>query len=548
MKSRVGKEKIIMKEKFARWGELFKLYLKRDWKKIVFWILGLGLFSGAFVPAFEEIGKGQGLMAMFETLKNPAMISMVGPTPVESAADYTLGAMYAHEMLLFCGLFAMIISALHVVSHTRKEEDHGLTELVRSFQVGRQANSLAVITEIVLINVLLALFISGVMISFGADTITAKGSFLFGASIGMAGILGGVVALIMAQIMPTSSGATGSSLGIVGLLYILRAGTDVSNVDFSMLNPMGWTYLTYPFTKNNWVPLIFAVVFCIIAVIIAFALEGGRDMGAGYLPVREGRESAKKSLLSVHGLFIKINKGVMISWLIAFVIMGAAYGSIYGDMQTFLSSNEMMKQMFTLSGVSIEESFTGTIMMVMIGLVSILPIAIVNKLYSEEVRLHLSQLYATKVTRAKLYWVSVILAVVTGVVGIFLASSSLGGTAISAMGDSSTMNFEQFIAAGYNFLPSVLFFTGLAALALGWSPKLGKVVYAYLGYSFALNYFDGILDLPEWFSKTAVQSWIPRMPIDQFDGAIFITMTVISIVLMVLGYIGYRTRDMVEGA
>jgi len=548
MKSRAGMEEINMNEKFARWGTLFKLYLKRDWKKIIIWILGLGLFSGGFIPAFQEIAKGQGLIGMYETLKNPAMISMVGPTPVGSAAEYTLGAMYAHEMLLFCGLFAMIMAALHVVSHTRKEEDHGLTELVRSFQVGRQANSFAVIAEIILINVLLALFIFTVMTSFGADTITAKGSLLFGASIGMAGILGGVVALVMAQIMPTSSGTTGSSLAIVGLLYILRGGTDISNVNFSMLNPMGWTYLTYPFTRNNWVPLIFAVVFCIIAVIIAFALEGNRDMGAGYLPVREGRESAKKSLLSVPGLFIRINRGVIISWLIAFVVMGAAYGSIYGDMQTFLSSNDVMKQMFTLADVSLEESFTGTIMMVMIVLVSILPIVIVNKLYSEEVRLHLSQLYATKVTRAQFYWVNIILAVVVGIVGILLASGSLGGTAISIMGDSSTMNLKQFLAAGYNFLPSVLFFIGLAALALGWIPKLGKAIYVYLGYSFALNYFGGMLNLPEWFSKTAVQSWIPRMPVDQFDGVIFITMTAISIVLMVLGYAGYRTRDMVEGA
>ncbi len=537
-----------MKEKFARWDILFMQYLKRDWKKIIIWIFVLGLFSGGFVPAFEEIGKGQGLLGMYETMQNPAMISMVGPTPVSTAADYTLGAMYAHEMLLFCGLFAMIMAALHVVSHTRKEEEHGLTELVRSFQVGRQANSLAVITETVLINILLALFISGVMTSFGADTISVKGSLLFGASVGMAGILGAVIALVMAQIMPTSSGATGSSLGIVGLLYIVRAGTDASNVKLSMLNPMGWTYLTYPFTENNWIPLVIAVTFSIIVVIIAFALEGGRDMGAGYLPEREGRGAAKKSLLSVPGLFIRINKGVMIGWLIAFVILGAAYGAIYGDMQTFLESNEMMSKMFTLSGVSIEESFTGTIMMVMIGLVSVLPIATVNKLFAEETRLHLSQLYSTKVTRTKLYCTSVILAIVVGIVGILLASGSLGGMAISAMGDGSSMNMGDFIAAGYNFLPSVLFFTGLAALALGWAPKLGKIIYIYLGYSFALNYFGGILDLPEWFLKTAVQSWIPRMPVDKFDGATFIIITVISITLMIFGYYGYRKRDMVEGA
>lgn len=537
-----------MKEKFARWNTLFLLYLKRDWKKVLVWVLGLGLFSAAFIPAFEEIAKGQGLLGMYETMQNPAMIAMVGPTPIETAGDYTLGAMYAHEMLLFCGLFAMVIAALHVVSHTRKEEDLGLTELVRSFQIGRQANSFAVMMETLLINVLLALFISGVMMSFGADTISAKGSFLFGASIGIAGILGAGIALVMAQIMPASSGATGSTLGIIGLLYIVRAGTDIFNVDLSMINPLGWTYLTYPFTENNLIPLIFAIIFSIIMLVIAFSLEGARDMGAGYLPEREGRESAKKSLLSVRGLFIKINKGVMISWLIAFVFMGAAYGSIYGDMQTFLGSNEMLKQMFTHSGVTIEESFTGTIMMVMIGLVSILPIAIVNKLFSEESRLHLSQLYATKVTRSQFYWTSIGLAIFASLVGILLAAGALGGTAITSMGDKSTMDIIDFLAAGFNFLPSVLFFTSLAALALGWAPKLGKVVYIYLAYSFFLNYFGGILDLPKWFSNTAIQSWIPRMPLEDFDVPIFITITVISIAIMIIGYLGYHRRDMIEGA
>src|SRR5699024_12103107 len=136
-------------------------------------------------------------------------------------------------------------------------------------------------------NILLALFIAGVMLSFGADTISAEGSLLFGASVGMAGIIGAGIALIMAQIMPPSSAATGSSLGIVGLLYIVRAGTDVCNVDLSMMNPLGWTYLTFPFTDYNWFPLIYALIFSIIVAFIAFTLEGGRDMGAGYLPQRE---------------------------------------------------------------------------------------------------------------------------------------------------------------------------------------------------------------------------------------------------------------------
>src|SRR5699024_10067332 len=142
------------------------------------------------VPFFEEIAKGQGLQGMYETMQNPAMIAMVGPTPITIAAEYTVGALYAHEMLLFCSLFAMIMSILHVVWHTRKEENLGLTELIRSFQIGRQANSFAVMMEIVLINIVLAILISGMMIGFGADTISVGGSMVFGATIGMAGITG----------------------------------------------------------------------------------------------------------------------------------------------------------------------------------------------------------------------------------------------------------------------------------------------------------------------------------------------------------------------
>src|SRR5699024_4832070 len=168
-----------MKEKFIRWNILFFQYLKRDWKKMLIWILSVGLFSSGFVPAFEEIAKGQGAAGMFETLQNPAMISIVGPTPVETASDYTVGAMYGHEMLLFCGLFAMIVSLLHVVSHTRKEEELGLTELVRSFQIGRQANSLAAIIEIVLVNMVIAVLIFVMMISFNVETISIQGSLLF---------------------------------------------------------------------------------------------------------------------------------------------------------------------------------------------------------------------------------------------------------------------------------------------------------------------------------------------------------------------------------
>ena len=537
-----------MKEKFALWELLFLKYLQRDWKKILLWVVLLAGFSGGFVPFFDEIGQGTGLAGMFETMQNPAMASMVGPTPVTKASDYTVGAMYAQEMLLFCGLFAMIMTALHVIGHTRKEEDLGLQELIRSFRVGRQANSLAVMVEMILINLLVGALTAGVLSSFKAASIDVSGSLLFGSSIALAGILGGVIALFFAQIMATSAGATGASLGFIGLLYLLRGATDVSAVKWSMANPMGWTYLTHPFTTNRWYPLLFGVIFSVVVMGLSFVLEGKRDLNDGYLPEWEGRAHAPKSLLSVFGLLFRLNRGIIISWLIGFAVLGAAYGSIYGDMQSFLESNELMEAMFTQSGTSIEASFTATIMMVMMGMTAILPIALVNKLGAEESRQHLSQLFSTKVSRLQFYGWTIFLAVVSGALGILASAGGLGASALSVMSDKTTMTMSDFLQAGFNFFPVILFFTGLAGLVLGFVPALGKLLYVYLGYSFALSYFGGILDLPDWLSQTSALNWPSQMPIQDFDTTAFLVVLGVSFVLLVLGLLGYQKRDLKEGA
>jgi len=531
-----------MSEKFAQWGQLLKFYIKRDWKRILLWVVLLGLFAGGFVPAFEEVAEDQGLAPMYEILQNPGTVAIIGTTPIETAADYTIGAMFSQNLLLFTALFTAIICSLHVISHTRKEEDQGITEYLSSFKIGRQANSLAVIIESIFINLLLMLIIAGIMLSFNSDSITVEGTFLYAASLAMAGIMGAVVALVMAQIFPNSSGATGSSLAIIGLLYVTRAVTDIVNVDLTLFNPLGWIYLTYPFTENNWIFLFFGAVFSIILLIIAFVLEDKRDMDTNYLPEKQGREKANKSLLSIPGLFMRLNKGIIISWLVALILLGIGYGSIYGDLQMFIESNEFIAQMFGAEGFSIEETLTGTILMTLVSLAAILSIVVVNKLFTEEKKSHLNQIFSTRITRAKLYWTNIILAVIVGIIGIGLASGFLGTAALAVMEEgSSPMELSDFFAMGYNQLAVLLFITGLAALFLGWAPKLNFLPYVYVAYSYVIN---GFLDFPEWVENTTVHSWVPKMPMEEFDGTVFPTVTFISLIMMVIGYMGYNRRDL----
>lgn len=534
-----------MKERFARSHLLFWQYVKRDWKKIFLWVFGLGLFSGGFVPAFQEIAKDEGALGLYETLKNPAMISMIGPTPVEQAANYSIGAMYAHQMLLFSGLFAAIISILHILRHTRKAEEEGILEFIRAFQIGRQANALALMMEIIFIHLLLTLFITGLMISFQVDSVTWQGALLFGSAVGMAGLIGATLALITAQLMAHHASCVGLALGMIGFLYLSRGMTDLSQLTLSAFNPLGWVYFTFPFTENNWYFLLIGGLFVVFGTFFAFFLKERRDLGSGYFPERSGRAYAKSSLLSVWGLLFRLNRGILLSWLLAFIVLGTAYGSIYGDMQTFVEGNEMMQQMFSQAGFSLEESFTATIIVVMVCLVAILPIVIINKLFADETRSHFSQVFATKVSRTKLFITNVFLAVLASIVGILCATGSLGLTAIYTTKQEG-MNLGDFMIAGFHLFPVVLFFLSLATLALGWLPSLGKFVYIYLTYAFFLDYFSKMLNLPEALLKTSLLYWPPKLPIEAFDGLLFFSMTAISLILICLGWLGYNRRDLQE--
>jgi len=110
------------------------------------------------------------------------------------------------------------------------------------------------------------------------------------------------------------------------------------------------------------------------------------------------------------------------------------------------------------------------------------------------------------------------------------------------------MDLSEFLLVGYNQLPGLLFITGIAALLLGWAPRLNMITYVYLGYTFVINYFGNIIDFPKWVSNTAIQHWIPRMPQETFDATIFLTITGISLVMMIIGAIGYNRRDFIEDA
>ena len=236
-----------MKNDFTQTFALLRFQLRQKWLWLSLWLLGLTAFASGYVPAFEKIAEDQGKVGLFVTMQNPAMTAIVGPLPVDVANNYTLGVMYGHEMTLFIAVVTMMIAGSFMIEQTRKTEENGQLEILKSLGIGARAYSMAAILLVLMHTILMVALISGILVSYHVQTVDVAGSVYFASSIGLASLLGASLAYVCAQIFPTSSQARGIFFSLVGLLYLLRASTDVSNLNFSKINPLAWTYLGQPF-------------------------------------------------------------------------------------------------------------------------------------------------------------------------------------------------------------------------------------------------------------------------------------------------------------
>ena len=169
----------------------------------------------------------------------------------------------------------------------------------------------------------------------------------------------------------------------MGILYVLRAGTDVSNLTLSKFNPLAWTYLGHPFYQNDWYYLIGLFLLTLVVFSIGLVLESSRDLGSSTIAPKKGKTKASKCLATPLGFFFYLNRSTIISWLLADGVIALMYGSIYGDIDTFVSSNKLISQMFANNSTTLINSFTSLIMVVTIAIGLVMPLVVVHKVQFE---------------------------------------------------------------------------------------------------------------------------------------------------------------------
>ncbi|MFX3964404.1 ABC transporter permease, partial [Streptococcus suis] len=65
-----------------------------------------------------------------------------------------------------------------------------------------------------------------------------------------------------------------------------------------------------------------------------------------YFPERKARLHGKKVHFGFPGLVLNLEKKMIIGWLLASFVLGLVYGSMFGQIDNFISSNKTVKELF----------------------------------------------------------------------------------------------------------------------------------------------------------------------------------------------------------
>lgn len=530
-----------MKSMLANTKDLAQFILRLDRIRITIWIFGITVFTLIVPAAFVGLYESQAEMdAMAQTMVNPAMVAMVGPGDID---NYTIGAMTAHQMLLLTAVVVGIMSILLLTRHTRADEEDGRVELIRSLPSGRLSYLNAALLIVGFSSIALALINGLGLYALGIESMDLMGSLLYGAALGGTGLMFAGVTAVFAQLCETSRGTIGWSMAVLLICYLFRAVTDVSNEALSWISPLGWVTKTEAYTTNNWWPIFLMVTLSAVLFILANYLHSIRDLERGFLPSKPGRRAASRFLQSPIGLSLRLQRTGLMVWAVGIFVMGASYGSVLGDMESFFEGNELMEQMLQqVEGATLTEQFIPMLLVVMSVLSTVPSVMAVNKIRGEEKKERLDHILGRAVSRARLLSGYVLIAIVSAFIMLSLAAIGLwsAGSAVIDEGLAFTLIYQAIMS----YYPAILVMIGISVLLIGWLPKFTQVIWAYVLYSFITIYLGALLDFPKWLGKLSPFGHIPSVPLEEISLMVIFILCAVAVGLMGLGFSGFSKRDL----
>jgi ABC-2 type transport system permease protein len=526
---------------FAGTGQLVRLALRRDRIRLPVWLLGIAgitYVSGAAVAGlYTNQAQIDGYAALVET--SPITVAFAGP-PI--GLD-TIAGIVIYEVSFTAIVGVALMAVLTTTRHTRAEEESGRSELVRATEVGRHAGAAAALVTTAMACALLGLLL---WLALLPTALTAQSAALFGAGIAVLGLVYAGVALCLAQLFVHSRTATSAGVLAFAVGYCLRAAGDVREDWLVWLSPVGWIQAVHVPTENLWWPLLLPLVASALLLGLAVALAERRDFGGGLLPSLPGRATAPPTLPGTLGLGWRVQRGAVLGWSVALLLMAMLTGGLAQSMQDMVESNPALADMLELaSGGSIIDSYIATMVLILGLTVGGFAIWSTSHPGASEDQGQLELVLSGPLGRVRSMTENLLVTVATTTA--VLAASALGLGIAQALVTGELSEGARAFGSQMAYLPAILTLVGVVALFAGWLPRWSWAGYLVLSFYFVIGWLGGLLDPPQWMVELSAFSHTPRVPIESAWGWELPILTLVALALMGLGVAGFRRRDLGAG-
>lgn len=521
---------------------LVRLALRRDRVRLSVWVLSLGLMTVYAAQALNGLYPTAVDRQVRATLvSSPAAVMLTGPG--YGLADYSLGAMIANEFALSLVVASAIMSIFVVVRHTRAEEESGRAELVRAGATGTYAPMAAAGIVAVLANLAVGAVELGALVGSG---LAAPDSLAL--VLGMAGVslVFAALAAVCVQVAAGARAASGAGLALLGVTFVTRAVGDVLERGGSLLSwfsPIAWMHQLRPYVDLRWWPLLLMLGLTLLAAATAIALVRGRDVGAGLLAPRPGRRHASLGLSGPLGLAWRQQRGSVLAWTIALVVMFASSGSL---VQTAADSmNDLPPAVVTMLGIHSEDlvaGFLGVMGTLAALAVGAFAVASVLRLPGEDQAGRSEPVLSSALGRARWLDSGLALAALASALLLLASGVAMGVAAAVVSGDAGWIG--RAIGATLICLPAVLVLIGVTATLYGLRSSAGTGAWLLVGYTVVVGLFGGLLRLPGWALNFSPFHVTPQLPADDFSLAPLLLLSGSAVLLALIGTALFRRRDL----
>jgi ABC-2 type transport system permease protein len=529
---------------------LFRLALRRDRVQLPVWIVALTVTQWVTAASVLRLYPTEADRVAYAvgTARSAAAVAFDG---IVSGTGN--GAVVTSQSLLVVSLGAALMSTLAVIRHSRQEEETGRAEMLGAAVVGRHALLASAVLTAVAANVVLGLANAIVLAAYG---LPIAGSIATGAAIAAVGISFAGVAAICAQVTEGARAANGMAAGALGVAFLLRAvgdvsgrvsegGTYVVSGWLSWLSPVGWGQQVLPFASDRWWVLALPIGLAGVLLAGAYAVVDRRDLGAGLFAARGGPPHASPRLRSALGLAWRLQRGVLIGWLVALVVLGSAYGSIGDQLDDLIGTSGQMADLLEQLGGErgLVDAYFSTIMAFLGIAVAGYSVQALLRLRGEESSGRAEPVLAAAVSRRGWLASHVIVAMLGAVLLMIVSGASAGVAYGAAVGDFGDVG--GIIRIAVEQIPAVLVVASAVVVIFALAPRLAVgLSWALLGAILLLAQLGPVLELPSLVLDASPFRHV-RGTLGETIGAVpIVALVAVALALAAAGFTTFRRRDL----